>query len=101
MLHLHNKEALVDTARGIAQYRPLRCVRDRLHNCRTAQTRGAATDTATAIPWFDGGFKICGLQPGTYKLLIHSTTLFKDTTIENINVSAGNVSSAGTITLHL
>lgn len=45
------------------------------------------SDTATAIPDHDDGeFKIVGLRPGTYQLIIDGQNGYRDTTINNIVV---------------
>jgi hypothetical protein len=58
------------------------------------------TDTATAIPWINGAFRIKGLREGTYALDIKSTNGYSDTTIENINVVTGKSTKLGVIKLH-
>lgn len=45
------------------------------------------SDTATAIPDHDDGeFKIVGLRPGTYQLIIDGQNGYRDTTINNVLV---------------
>jgi Domain of unknown function (DUF4382) len=63
-------------------------------------TAHSSSDTASAIPWMDGKFKIKGLQEGTYSLDVSSTNGYADTTIDNINVSVGKSVNVGTIKLH-
>ena len=59
-----------------------------------------ATDTAFAMPWDEGEFKIRGLQPGTYSLLIPGKNGYQDSTINNITVNKGRETNVGTIQLH-
>ena len=60
-----------------------------------------ANDTATAKPDAEGEFKIEGLRPGTYSLLVHATAVnFVDTTLQNVNVAGKEDVHVGTITLH-
>jgi hypothetical protein len=68
-----------------------------------AQAAIAATssaDTATAVPSGDGEFMIRGLQAGNYTLKIVSSNGYADSTINNINVSAGRATDIGVIKLH-
>ncbi|SDC40736.1 DUF4382 domain-containing protein [Niabella drilacis] len=60
------------------------------------------TDTiGSAIPEADGFFHFVGLADGAYALHIDadSTSAYRDTTINNINVVFGKVTDMGTITL--
>lgn len=59
-----------------------------------------ANDTAYAIPEDDGEFKIRGLKPATYSLLYKATLPYKDTAINNIQVTAGQKVSMPLITLY-
>jgi len=59
-----------------------------------------STDTAYAIPEEDGGFKIRGLVPATYSVLYKATALYKDTTINSVQVQAGQEVQLPTIVLH-
>lgn len=59
------------------------------------------SDTATAIPDDDDGeYKIVGLIPGTYKLIIDGQNGYSDTTINNIIVRKGEDTHVPLITLH-
>lgn len=58
-----------------------------------------ATDTATAIPFNDGKFKIRGLEPGNYTLFIDGTAPYQDTTLYNVVVDTRHETEVGTITL--
>ena len=58
-----------------------------------------ATDTSVAFPNRDGFFKVRGLNPGTYNVLIDGTSPYRDTTINNISVTAGRDTRIGDITL--
>lgn len=57
------------------------------------------TDTAVAIPNPDGRFKVRGLTPGNYSVLIDGTSPYIDTTLTNVNVVAGRDTRLGEITL--
>ena len=59
-----------------------------------------STDTAFAIPEEDGEFKIKGLKPATYSVLYKATAPYRDTTINNIQVQAGQKATMPVITLH-
>jgi len=59
-----------------------------------------ATDSAFALPWSEGEFKIRGLDNGTYSLFIDGINGYKDTTITNINVTGGKETDLHTIQLH-
>ena len=58
------------------------------------------TDSGFALPNFDGRFKIRGLKPGTYNVLIDGHNGYSDTTLSNITVTANRETSVGTIQLH-
>lgn len=59
------------------------------------------SDTTTAKPESEGEFKIVGLAPGNYSLLVHATANnYADTLIQHIAVSASEDAHTGTITLH-
>lgn len=59
------------------------------------------SDTATAIPDDDDGeYKIVGLIPGTYKLIIDGQNGYSDTTISNIIVRKGEDTQVPLVTLH-
>ena len=57
------------------------------------------TDTAVAIPNPDGRFKVRGLTPGNYSVLIDGISPYIDTTLTNVNVAAGRDTRLGEITL--
>jgi hypothetical protein len=59
-----------------------------------------ATDTAYAIPWHDGQFKVRGLDSGTYSVFVNGGNSYQDTTINNVSVTIGKETDLGTITLH-
>ncbi len=59
-----------------------------------------ATDTAYAIPEEDCEYKIRGLKPSSYSVLLKATAPYKDTTISNVQVAAGQKTTIPTITLH-
>jgi hypothetical protein len=59
-----------------------------------------ATDSAFALPWDEGEFKIRGLKEGTYSLFIDGINGYKDTTITNIVVQRNRDTQLGTIQLH-
>jgi hypothetical protein len=59
-----------------------------------------ATDTGTTIPDYDDGeYKVRGLPTGTYSILFAANNGYKDSTIHNINVVAGQTTKVNTITL--
>jgi len=59
------------------------------------------TDTSTALPEREGEFKLIGLKPGTYALLVKATANgYQDATISNIMVGKQEDAHTGTITLH-
>lgn len=57
-------------------------------------------DTATAIPEMDGEYKIVGLTPGLYNVVISGSNGYKDTSISNISVRSGENSHLTSVTLH-
>jgi hypothetical protein len=58
------------------------------------------SDTAYALPNWEGNFKVRGLKDGTYRVHISAASGYRDTTINNVIISnAGNV-TIGTMTLH-
>lgn len=59
-----------------------------------------ATDTSFAIPEDDGEFKISGIKPAMYSVLYKATAPYIDTTLNNIEVKAGQEISLPDITLH-
>jgi hypothetical protein len=58
-----------------------------------------STDTANAIPHFNGDYKIRGLKEGTYSILFKGYNGYKDTTINNIQLLNGVENLIPTITL--
>lgn len=59
-----------------------------------------ATDTGYARPWDQGEFKIRGLRPGTYSLLIDGINGYQDSLINNITVERNHDTKLGVIQLH-
>lgn len=59
-----------------------------------------STDTAYALPWSQGEFKIRGLKEGTYSLYVQGINGYSDTTISNISVQRNRDTELGTIQLH-
>lgn len=59
-----------------------------------------ATDTAYALPWIDGQWKVRGLNTGTYSVYVNAGNGYQDTTINNVSVTVGKETNVGTITLH-
>lgn len=58
------------------------------------------TDTSTAIPRHDDGeFKIVGLQPGTYQVLMDGQNGYRDTLINNVIVRRNEDTHLAAITL--
>lgn len=58
------------------------------------------SDTATAIPEREGEFKIVGLSPGTYSVLIDAQNGYLDTTINNVLVRKAEDTHLAAVTLH-
>lgn len=58
------------------------------------------SDTATAIPEREGEFKIVGLNPGTYQVLIDAQNGYVDTTINNVVVRKGEDTHLPAVTVH-
>jgi len=59
------------------------------------------TDTTFARPdHHEGEFKIRGLKPGTYSVLIDGTNGYLDSLIQNVQVQRGREVKLGTIVLH-
>lgn len=59
-----------------------------------------ATDTAYALPWWNGEFKVRGLNEGTYSVLYDGRTPYQDTTINNIQVQRGHETMLPQVPLH-
>jgi hypothetical protein len=59
------------------------------------------TDTvAAAIPDATGAFLVAGLNAGAYNVAVAGNGILKDTLLTNVNVTVGQVSTIGTVTLH-
>ena len=59
-----------------------------------------ATDTAFAIPWRDGEYKVSGLRAGIYSVMFDATaSTYRDTTISNIQVYQGRETHVPSVTL--
>ena len=69
-------------------------------NSKSIVTVYNATDTAYALPWIDGQWKVRGLNTGTYSVSINAGNGYQDTTINNVSVTVGKETNVGTITLH-
>ncbi len=60
-----------------------------------------ATDTSYAIPGEEGKYKITGLAPGVYTVLLDATvSAYKDTSINNVQISRDKETKLTLITLH-
>ncbi|MFC4263167.1 DUF4382 domain-containing protein [Ferruginibacter yonginensis] len=59
-----------------------------------------ATDTAYAIPFSEGEYKVTGLKAGTYTVYFDATSPYIDTTINNVIVTRGNETHLPNIVLH-
>lgn len=57
-------------------------------------------DTAYALPFLNGQFKVRGLDSGSYSVYINAGNGYQDTTINNVSVTIGKETDLGTITLH-
>lgn len=57
------------------------------------------TDTAYALPWRDGQYKVRGLKAGSYSLYVNASNGYKDTTITGITVEKGKNTSVDQIKL--
>jgi hypothetical protein len=58
-----------------------------------------STDTAYALPAHNGEFKVRGLPAGSYSVYINASNGYKDTTITQVALTTGNITSIGTIQL--
>jgi hypothetical protein len=58
-----------------------------------------STDTASAIPDREGEFKVRGLKPGTYSILIDGSNGYRDTLINNVQVRRGEDTELGKVIL--
>lgn len=59
-----------------------------------------ASDTLYALPGWQGYYQVRGATAGTYSIYFKGQHGYKDTTINNIVVTAGKLTTAPTITLH-
>ncbi len=59
-----------------------------------------ATDTAYAIPFWDGKFKVRGLAPGAYTVFVNASNGYQDTTLTDITVDARRETQLPKIELH-
>lgn len=60
-----------------------------------------SSDTLYAMPGDHGMFMVRGLPAGTYSVFINaSNNGYRDTTITNVSVTAGQIAHLGSITLH-
>jgi hypothetical protein len=59
-----------------------------------------SSDTAYALPFHDGQFKVRGLEAGTYSVFINGSNGYQDTTITNVTVEEQKETDLGKITLH-
>jgi hypothetical protein len=57
------------------------------------------TDTAYALPWVNGEYKLRGLKAGTYSLYVNASNNYKDTTITGVTVERGKNTSVNQIKL--
>ena len=62
----------------------------------------SSTDTSSTSTDASGGFKLIYLNPGTYSVyILPDNTTYKDTTLTNIDVTAGSTKDLGTVSLTL
>ncbi|MES1218267.1 MAG: DUF4382 domain-containing protein [Bacteroidota bacterium] len=59
-----------------------------------------ATDTAYAIPFVNGKFKVRGLTPGSYTVFVNASNGYQDTTINDVTVTARQEFELPKIELH-
>ncbi len=59
-----------------------------------------SSDTAYALPAYNGNFQVRGLAPGTYSVFVNASNGYADTTISNVAVTAGGNIKLGNIRLH-
>lgn len=67
---------------------------------RPVITVSNSTDTAYALPNWDGRFKVWGLKNGTYDVFINGSNGYQDTTITGVQVNAGQNTRLDPVTLH-
>ena len=60
----------------------------------------SGTDTSYALPNRKGEFKVRGLLPGTYGILVNAGNGYKDTTLASVQVGIFRETKLPTITLH-
>jgi hypothetical protein len=60
----------------------------------------SATDTLYALPGWQGYYQVRGANAGTYSIYFKGQHGYKDTTITNITVTAGKLTTVPTVTLH-
>ncbi|WP_343674347.1 DUF4382 domain-containing protein [Chitinophaga sp.] len=58
------------------------------------------TDTAYALPWRSGEWKIRGLNTGTYNVYVNASNGYADTTITGVKIETGKNTSVDAIVLH-
>lgn len=57
------------------------------------------TDTAFALPWFNGNYLVRGLKPGSYKLFVNASNGYRDTTLTGITVERNKLTTVNKIVL--
>lgn len=57
-------------------------------------------DTAYALPWQNGEYKVRGLKTGTYNVFVNASNGYKDTTITGVKVERGDNTKVQEIELH-
>ncbi|SEN07150.1 protein of unknown function [Chitinophaga rupis] len=57
------------------------------------------TDTAFALPWFNGNFLVRGLKPGSYNLFVNASNGYRDTTLTGITVERNKLTTTSKIVL--
>lgn len=57
-------------------------------------------DTAYALPWHDGKFKVRGLEEGTYSVFVNASNGYQDTILTGVTVEHGKETELPKITLH-
>jgi len=60
----------------------------------------SSTDTLYALPGWEGYYQVRGAAAGTYSIYFKGQHGYKDTTITNITVTAGKLTTVPTVTLH-
>jgi len=59
-----------------------------------------ATDTGYAIPYYNGQFRVRGLQEGTYSVFVNASNGYQDTTITGVEVHRNKETNVKAINLH-